>query len=55
MPDAVVQWLSSMSFINHFGRLTRGVLETGTIFFFVSLIMLSLWLNAQALEWKRAK
>tara|TARA_R110001592_G_scaffold30455_3_gene109043 strand:- start:93 stop:836 length:744 start_codon:yes stop_codon:yes gene_type:complete len=55
MPDAALQWLSSMSFINHFGRLTRGVLEVGTVFFFASLIVLCLWLNAQALEWKRGK
>lgn len=55
MPDAALQWLSSMSFINHFGRLTRGVLEAGTVFFFASLIVLCLWLNAQVLEWKRGK
>ena len=55
LPDGVVQWLSSMSFINHFGRLTRGVLELGTLFFFASLIFLCLWLNAQVLEWKRGR
>lgn len=55
LPDGVVQWLSSMSFINHFGRLTRGVLEAGTVFFFGSLIILCLWLNAQVLEWKRGR
>lgn len=55
LPDGVVQWLSSMSFINHFGRLTRGVLEAGTLFFFASLIFLCLWLNAQVLEWKRGR
>lgn len=55
LPDAAVQWFSSMSFINHFGRLTRGVLEASTLFFFGSLIVLCLWLNTQVLEWKRAK
>ncbi|MFK7965644.1 MAG: ABC transporter permease subunit [Burkholderiaceae bacterium] len=55
LPDGVVQWLSSMSFINHFGRLTRGVLEAGTVFFFGSLIVLCLWLNAQVLDWKRGR
>jgi len=55
LPDGVVQWLSSMSFINHFGRLTRGVLEASTVFFFASLIFLCLWLNAQVLEWKRGR
>jgi len=55
LPDGFVQWLSSMSFINHFGRLTRGVLEVGTLFFFGSLIVLCLWLNAQVLEWKRGR
>ncbi|MGH1361413.1 MAG: ABC transporter permease subunit [Burkholderiaceae bacterium] len=54
LPDAVVQWFSSMSFISHFGRLTRGVLDAGTLFFFGSLIVLCLWLNTQVLEWKRA-
>lgn len=54
LPDPVVQWFSSMSFISHFGRLTRGVLEASTLFFFGSLIVLCLWLNTQVLEWKRA-
>ncbi len=54
LPEAVTRWLASMSFLNHFGRLTRGVLEAGTLFFFTSLIVLCLWLNAQLLVLKRA-
>lgn len=54
MPAAVTEWLAAMSFLNQFGRLTRGVLEFGTLFFFSSLIVLCLWLNAQLLDMKRA-
>ncbi len=53
LPASVTEWFASMSFLNHFGRLSRGVLEAGTVFFFTSLIVLCLWLNAQFLDLKR--
>jgi hypothetical protein len=43
-----------LSVIGHFNRLTRGVLEVTSGFFFVSLIVLCLWLNVRFLEVKRA-
>ncbi|MEZ5659640.1 MAG: ABC transporter permease subunit [Burkholderiaceae bacterium] len=54
MPGAITETIQSLSIIAHFNRLTRGVLELNSLFFFVSLIVLCLWLNVRFLEVKRA-
>lgn len=53
-PGGVTEAVQSLSVISHFNRLTRGVLELTSVFFFVSLIVLCLWLNVRFLEVKRA-
>lgn len=54
MPAAITETVQSLSVIAHFNRLTRGVLELTSLFFFASLIVLCLWLNVRFLELKRA-
>ncbi|MEZ5650237.1 MAG: ABC transporter permease subunit [Burkholderiaceae bacterium] len=54
MPGAITEAVQSLSIIAHFNRLTRGVLELTSLFFFVSLIVLCLWLNVRFLDVKRA-
>ncbi|MEZ5729788.1 MAG: ABC transporter permease subunit [Burkholderiaceae bacterium] len=53
-PGFVTETVQSMSVLAHFGRLTRGVLEAPTLFFFASLIVLCLWANVQFVGAKRA-
>ena len=43
-----------MSFLEHFRRITEGVLELPSIVFFVSLIVFCLWLNIQVVQVKKA-
>jgi ABC-2 type transport system permease protein len=53
-PGFVVDLVASLSFIDNFDRLTRGVLEAQTVFLFVSMIVLALWINVQIVEAKKA-
>ena len=53
-PQIIVQAISSMSFIQHFQRITDGVLEVPALIFFLSLIAFALWLNVRILEVKKA-
>lgn len=53
-PQAVIEAIGSMSFINHFQRITEGVLEVPALIFFVSLIIFALWLNVQILAVRKA-
>lgn len=53
-PTIVTETIQSFSFITHFGRMTRGVIEAPTVFFFVSLIVLCLWINVQNINANRA-
>lgn len=53
-PAAVTEAISSLSFINHFDRLTRGVLEAPTLVLFLSLIVLALWINVRVVDAKKA-
>ncbi len=53
-PALVVEFISSLSFINNFEALTRGVLEAPAIVLFASLIVLALWLNVLAVDARKA-
>ncbi len=53
-PTIVVDAVSSMSFLAHFQHITEGVLELPSLIFFVSLIVLSLWLNVRVIDVKKA-
>jgi ABC-2 type transport system permease protein len=53
-PELVIDAVRSMSFLEHFQRITEGVLEFPSIVFFVSLIVFCLWLNIRVIEVKKA-
>jgi ABC-2 type transport system permease protein len=53
-PALMVDAVRSMSFLEHFQRITEGVLEFPSIVFFVSLIVFCLWLNIRVIEVKKA-
>ena len=53
-PAVVIDAVRYMSFLEHFRRITEGVLEFPSIVFFVSLIVFCLWLNIQVVDVKKA-
>ena len=53
-PGFVVTAVSSLSFLSHFDRITKGVLELSSIVFYVSLIVFSLFVNRIFVELKKA-
>jgi ABC-2 type transport system permease protein len=53
-PAVVTDAISSMSFIQHFQRITEGVFEVPALIFFFTLIGLSLWLNVLIVDLKKA-
>ena len=53
-PGFVVTAVSSLSFLSHFDRITKGVLELSSIVFYVSLIVFSLFANRIFVELKKA-
>ncbi|WP_207486073.1 ABC transporter permease subunit [Arenibaculum pallidiluteum] len=54
-PPAVVDFVASLSFLTHFGQITKGVLEARSLLYFGSLIALSLFANAIFVELKKAR
>lgn len=54
-PAWVMQIVQSLSFVDNFRRLTRGVIEAPTLVFFSSLIVLGLWINVQIVELRKAR
>ncbi|MDR3494981.1 MAG: ABC-2 transporter permease [Ancalomicrobiaceae bacterium] len=52
-PAFVVEIARSLSFLDHFQRITLGVLEAPTVFFFVSLIVLCLVVNTLLVDLKK--
>ena len=54
LPGAIVAVIQSLSFLDHFQRLSRGVLEAQTLVFFGSLIVLSLWVNVQLVQLRKS-
>jgi len=46
--------VSSLSFLSHFDRITKGVLEMSGIVFYLSLIVFALFANRIFVELKKA-
>jgi len=53
-PGFVVTAVSSLSFLSHFDRITKGVLELPTLVFYVSIIVFALFANRIFVELKKA-
>jgi ABC-2 type transport system permease protein len=53
-PDFLADAISSMSFLTHYERITRGVVDLPSVIFFVSIIAFALFANAIAVEQKKA-
>ena len=53
-PKAIVDAVSSFSFITHFDSITKGVIDLRDLIFFLSLTALWLYANAVLLELKKA-
>lgn len=52
-PALLTEAVRSLSVLDHFERLSQGVIEAPTAFFFVSLILLALWINVLVVDLKR--
>jgi ABC-2 type transport system permease protein len=53
-PGALVSAVSSLSFLTHFERVTKGVFELSSLVFYVSLIVFALFVNRIFVELKKA-
>jgi len=53
-PPIVVDTVRSFSFLTHFQAISKGVLQASDIIYFVSLIVFWLFVNAVAIEWRKA-
>jgi ABC-2 type transport system permease protein len=53
-PDFLVSAIASMSFLSHFERITRGVLDLPSIVFYLSMITFALFANRILVELKKA-
>ena len=53
-PNWFTETISSMSFLSHFSRIQMGVFDLNTLVFFVSMIILCLWINVQLVQVKKA-
>ena len=53
-PAIVVDTVRSFSFLTHFQAISKGVLQAGDVVYFVSLIVFWLFVNAVAIEWRKA-
>ena len=53
-PAIVVDAVRSFSFLTHFQAISKGVLQAGDVVYFVSLIVFWLYVNAVAIEWRKA-
>ena len=53
-PNWITETISSMSFLSHFSRVQMGVFDLSTLVFFVSMIILCLWINVQLVQVKKA-
>ena len=54
-PVAIVEFVRSLSFINHFTAIARGMLDLRDVVFFGSVIVLFLFLNALVIERKKGE
>ena len=53
-PTWVTETIGSMSFLTHFSRIQMGVFDLRTLIFFVSMIILCIWINVQLVQIKKA-
>ena len=53
-PSWVTETVGSMSFLSHFSRIQMGVFDLRTLIFFVSMIILCIWINVQLVQIKKA-
>ena len=53
-PNWITETISSMSFLSHFTRIQMGVFDLNTLVFFISMIILCLWINVQLVQVKKA-
>ena len=53
-PNWITETISSMSFLSHFSRIQMGVCDLSTLVFFISMIILCLWINVQLVQVKKA-
>ena len=53
-PAYLVDLVASLSFLTHFGTVTRGVIGLPTVVFLVSLMLLCLFINTQVIEIEKA-
>ena len=53
-PNWITETISSMSFLSHFSRIQMGVFDLSTLVFFISMIILCLWINVQFVQVKKA-
>jgi len=53
-PMWITEAIGSLSFLSHFKRIQYGVLDFTTLIFFVSMIILCLWINMQLVHLKKA-
>ena len=53
-PAIVVDAVRSFSFLTHFQAISKGVLQAGDVVYFISLIVFWLFVNAVAIEWRKA-
>ena len=53
-PNWITETISSMSFLSHFSRIQMGVFDLSNLVFFVSMIILCLWINVQLVQVKKA-
>ncbi len=54
LPDFLVQAISSMSFLTHFDKVARGVIDLPSMFFYISMIAFFLFANVVIIEQKKA-
>lgn len=53
-PGVIASAIASMSFLNHFEQITRGVVDLSTVVFYLSIIVFALLANVIVLEQKKA-
>lgn len=54
LPDFLVQAISSLSFLTHFDKVARGVIDLPSLFFYLSMIAFFLFANVVIVEQKKA-
>ena len=53
-PVWITETIGSMSFLSHFSRIQMGVFDLNSLVFFISMIILCLWINIQLVQMKKA-